>query len=542
MKNLLTLFLLMLSSYWAYAQVCGTPSAVNPKIYTSTPSARGASTAMCINVYFHIVRNSQGEDAFQHPYIEGVVLELNKAFSPHNIVINNAGVDYINNTDFVQIDNRAESMSLGQVNSQANAINYYIVERLWEEGDGELAGTSNSIPSNHLVIKWDQVERAISAHELAHCLNLLHTYETSRGTEAINGTNCQTAGDLVCDTPADPGTGFESNSFTCTYTGGGGYNPLPDNIMADVTENCRQSFTRGQGERMRRAIAEEPLLQPIVSNNCVSMSKLDHLECSPATVTLTNIGTATTRWTVSNNVQIVAQTNTSITVTNTSNTSGEGWLKATLNNGMELTEEFWVGKPDASHVLIRGGGTLNQHATYNLRVSGDRHADRIEWVVPFGWYITTYGSNHVANITPTTTGSHTIYVRFINDCGVQYRNVSVCVQGGGYSCGGPIDPCANNPTGLPCLPDNPPPFSIGPNPASSVLTIKQRNNQPLANQAGRIHRKPQATYQLLDTKLSVKSAGPVSTLTNIDVSCFPKGVYILKIYGKTVQTHRVLID
>ncbi|OJJ21010.1 hypothetical protein BKI52_10575 [marine bacterium AO1-C] len=551
MKKLVLFFLVLISSYWTYGQSCGTPASTNPRIYSTQANARGASSAVCINVFFHIVRNTDGTDVFAAPNTDDIVRVLNEAFSPHNIIINNAGTAFLDNTNFTNVDSPEESAVLGQTNNRANAINYYIVENLWREEGGTVIGTANSILSNNMVIRHNEVLRSTSPHELGHCLNLLHTHAISRGREAIDGSNCATAGDLVCDTPADPGLGRDNLDLTCTYTGTDGFTPLTDNIMSSTFEICRFNFTPGQGQRMRTAIAEEPLLQPIVSNNCVRIPRLDLLcDNNATTVTLENLGTATTTWTVSNNVQIVGSDNVSITIIGAPNASGDGWLRATLSNGVEFTEEFWIGRPDVSNAKIKDGGTVNQYATYGFSVVGDRHADRFEWVVPFGWQITTYGNNRSATITPTTNGRHTIHVRVFNDCGFEYITTSLCVQGSGYFCRDfidPDDPCANNNSGLPCLPDDPVPFSIFPNPVSSVLTIKSPSSNPSQStkSSGALHRvqeeQQKVTYKLFDSKSSVKSAGPVSALTNIDVSCFPKGVYILKIYGKTVQTHQILI-
>jgi len=41
-------------------------------------------------------------------------------------------------------------------------------------------------------------------HELGHTFGLYHTFEKKFGVEAVNQSNCSTAGDLICDTPADP--------------------------------------------------------------------------------------------------------------------------------------------------------------------------------------------------------------------------------------------------------------------------------------------------------------------------------------------------
>lgn len=82
-----------------------------------------------------------------------------------------------------------------------------------------------------------------SPHELGHCLNLLHTHSTSNGIEYINGSNCSTAGDLVCDTPADPELNSTNVDSSCNYFGGGGYNPLTNNIMSYSPFGCREHFT-----------------------------------------------------------------------------------------------------------------------------------------------------------------------------------------------------------------------------------------------------------------------------------------------------------
>ncbi len=64
---------------------------------------------------------------------------------------------------------------------------------------------------------------ATIAHEMGHYFGLLHTHETANGTELVNGTNCGTAGDLLCDTPAD---GFHTfgdvNGSTCALSSGTG--------------------------------------------------------------------------------------------------------------------------------------------------------------------------------------------------------------------------------------------------------------------------------------------------------------------------------
>lgn len=67
--------------------------------------------------------------------------------------------------------------------------------------------------------------------------------------------NCETAGDLLCDTPADNGDGFTAS---CTYNGtatnpcdGLAYAPLTDNVMSISNNHCRSAFTAEQINRMQ---------------------------------------------------------------------------------------------------------------------------------------------------------------------------------------------------------------------------------------------------------------------------------------------------
>jgi hypothetical protein len=49
----------------------------------------------------------------------------------------------------------------------------------------------------------------VFAHEIGHNFGLLHTHQTPPA-ELVSGTNCATAGDEVCDTPADPNLSSKS--------------------------------------------------------------------------------------------------------------------------------------------------------------------------------------------------------------------------------------------------------------------------------------------------------------------------------------------
>jgi hypothetical protein len=72
----------------------------------------------------------------------------------------------------------------------------------------------------------------------------MHTFDTAPGAELVNESNCATAGDLLCDTPADinpaPSSGCPWNLPT-TDTNGDFYTPIVGNIMS--YHQCKTGFT-----------------------------------------------------------------------------------------------------------------------------------------------------------------------------------------------------------------------------------------------------------------------------------------------------------
>ena len=407
---------------------CGTPHPVNPTIYRQeTDGGRLSSSddVFCINVFFHIVRNSNGSEPedFTTPDLDEIIDNLNQYYNnPHNIIFNNAGSQFIDNTDYVNIENQSEATKLGQINNRSGFINYYITKRLWRiTGGGFVVGTANTIPSNNLVIVSKHVLSATSAHEVGHCLNLLHTFETSEGID-ITGLrpDCETKGDLVCDTPPDANMRNQN-----------GYSPDLTNIMSYYHRYYfLDHFTNGQGKRMRDAIEEESVLQGITENSCTTISQVDLL-CFPETraVSLTNLDGATTTWTSSSNVLITSSTNTNATfrALNLSRLSGDSWIRATLNNGLEFTERF-----DVYHAFNSNNISLSASSSYTLNDSrwntvdahynGSLYWDQNytwEWQVPESFVKQSWESHSFIHVRPNTRApSIYIQVRGCHDeCG-----------------------------------------------------------------------------------------------------------------------------
>ncbi|MDE0470545.1 MAG: hypothetical protein OXH57_01280 [Ekhidna sp.] len=86
MKKLILLLLTVYNMYWTFGQVCGTPHPTNSTVYSNSASSRTTGNSeFCIDVFFHIVRNTNGTNAFTPPKTDAIVKELNKFYRFHSL-------------------------------------------------------------------------------------------------------------------------------------------------------------------------------------------------------------------------------------------------------------------------------------------------------------------------------------------------------------------------------------------------------------------------------------------------------------------------
>lgn len=98
----------------------------------------------------------------------------------------------------------------------------------------------SSLTNNLVLSQFDLKNPIIVAHEFGHFFGLYHTFEEHLfGKGSFDSDMCHQTGDLICDTPPDPGTAFEIhvNYATCEMIGyednnGNAYQPLINNYMA----------------------------------------------------------------------------------------------------------------------------------------------------------------------------------------------------------------------------------------------------------------------------------------------------------------------
>lgn len=250
----------------------------------------------------------------------------------HNIIVVNAGTDFIDNDTWGVEFWDSEFGPLINTNNVANAVNFYLLP----VNPVQYSGRASAIPGNSLVVGFNSILTSTSPHELGHCLNLFHTHhQVEPGGCSDNGTNCNVCGDFVCDTPVDPvlscGNNVD-NGFNCNYIGGGNFNPDTRNIMSYSCRDCRFRFSIGQGTRMRVSLLNDPLLQPFITTACVTMDGSKSLCSTSATETYTIQNAppnSTFVWTWTNNCPTYTPNGSQCTVTR-GNCNGSTTLTCTI--------------------------------------------------------------------------------------------------------------------------------------------------------------------------------------------------------------------
>ena len=198
-------------------------------------------------------------------------------YQPQNICFVLGGIRQINNSD---LNDHTKSTEAAEVIPfrEPGFINIFIHYSL-----PNLNGTAYGIPNTYLSLSGGAIASldniSTLGHEMGHCLGLYHTFEH----EDANGNpnyenvarsgacqNCATAGDVLCDTPADDDGGVNTS---CVYTGGGKdacnvtYTPMTTNMMGYGERPCRSIFTNEQGDRMRTFLTTDASLTPLAAHD-----------------------------------------------------------------------------------------------------------------------------------------------------------------------------------------------------------------------------------------------------------------------------------
>ncbi len=169
------------------------------------------SSLPCLNktftVVIHIFPDSLGNISAAEADVRQALADANVFFAPICVRFEICAFLYHENWQYSALD--SPMTQIPEITTKYNVerrINLYIVNDFVDPIEpcvlAEQEGIANPV-SSYVVLKADCLYPRAVAHGLGHFFGLKHTFE-GNGAELVDGSNCTTAGDGICDTPADP--------------------------------------------------------------------------------------------------------------------------------------------------------------------------------------------------------------------------------------------------------------------------------------------------------------------------------------------------
>ena len=333
-------------------------------------------------------------------------------------------------------------------------------------------------------------------------------YDSSNCAEAADGSNGNTCGDYIADTPADPGLYFLNvNPNDCSFNpqfydiplidpiSGLNYAPDTGNIMSLTSPNCYTNFTLGQKKRMKNAIWYIPVLHSTLLDkwNYIRNNEEDCYVCGTKSFTFYTNNDASYFNVLenSNNVSVsitpIDPFSAAVTVTNLNpNSTDEGssgyfLIGHHINDTDNVRQPIWVGLPQTvedsqmsgTDYIANAGDGFGNVLENNKWLGG---TDYYTWSLP-----TPYHPVHYYDFDPDDTiwqyvdyAKHFFFVT--GDSGEQTGKVAVhgtnpCGEGGFGLYNELCIVNADDPEGDSVCDPLPTPIYYYPNPASSLLEI-----------------------------------------------------------------------
>ncbi len=507
-------------------------------------SLQRSSTAISsVPVKVHIIRTDEGLGGFTPQEIDAIINDMNtyyeNAFLEFFLC---EAINYIDDTEYYNFSTD-EQAALTNANNTDNVINIYFANSVSTADGGGLCGYA-FFPGGPEIIMMDNtcaVNGSTMPHEMGHFFGLSHTHGNTNGTlttELVDGSNCDTDGDFICDTPADPQLGFGNVNGSCNYVGtetdanGDDFVPNPLNIMSYSRKSCRTEFSMGQYARIygvyqaSRSVMACPTYNVDLTANftrdCGNSMTVDFIDNS--------VGATSWQWDVDGDDII------DYTIQNPTHTyTGEGKYDVTLtiSNGTDdLTKVY-------QDYITVGGETINT-TQITLTLFTDDWPAETSWVFRDSAGTALYtspeyfeGINDFATFTETfdITTNECYTFEMIDSYGdgiccfsgngsytLETLEGNIIVTGGDYG-DGEITYLANAVLSVDdYFKTNA--ITVYPNPAKNILNIKLANTNNLPDAYN--------VYNMLGQLIVSKKINQINDLS-IQTNTLSKGVYYIEI-------------
>ncbi|MGD2035671.1 MAG: hypothetical protein PVF73_11475, partial [Bacteroidales bacterium] len=168
-----------------------------------------------------IVKDENGELNFDSEMLNANLDFVNGYFENIGLTFITGTVTEVPEYAYGTINDMEETTELETKYAKQDKINLFLVEEI----------NLNNIPCygytfypadtlrNVLFIRKDHVYGNCLSTLLGNYFGLLHTYDTIGEIEYVDGTNCNSSGDVICDTYADPGGLYDLVNGKCQYQG-----------------------------------------------------------------------------------------------------------------------------------------------------------------------------------------------------------------------------------------------------------------------------------------------------------------------------------
>lgn len=204
-----------------------------------------------------IIKNIKGSAGVNQNDIYNSVAVANGYFKNAGIQFFIDTLEYINDYNYSFITYNDLRKELLTKYASNNRINLFLADSI-EMGSDKSYGFTyfpDEPDSNLIYLDKSYAGGNALATMLGHFMGLLSTHESVRGRELASEKNCDSSGDFICDTYADPDL-FNEVIDSCKYIGtmrddnGKYYIPSVANLMSNSSDQCKCILTPQQYRRI----------------------------------------------------------------------------------------------------------------------------------------------------------------------------------------------------------------------------------------------------------------------------------------------------